>query len=83
MGKVRTRKVKTLAREILETYKDQISVSFEDNKRLVRSVLQGRFSKRLANRVAGYLTSLAKRTLDTQQQAEETKITEEQQSNVS
>ncbi len=61
-------------------YQDQISASFEQNKMLVRSVLQGRFSKRLANRVAGYLTSLAKRTLVSQQQTEEAQITEEQQS---
>ena len=61
-------------------YQDQVSASFEQNKMLVRSVLQGRFSKRLANRVAGYLTSLAKRTLVSQQQTEEAQITEEQQS---
>ena len=60
---MRTRKVKTLAKEILETYGDRVSASFEQNKLLVRSVLQGRFSKRLANRIAGYLTSLAKREL--------------------
>ncbi|MEM4315805.1 MAG: 30S ribosomal protein S17e [Nitrososphaerota archaeon] len=57
---MRTRKVKVLAKQIRETYGDAVSVTFEENKKLVRSVLQGRFSKRFANRVAGYITALVK-----------------------
>ena len=62
----------------METYGDQVSTSFEHNKILVRSVLQGRFSKRLANRIAGYLTTLAKRKLAPQQQVEGAEGTGEQ-----
>ncbi|MCS7136090.1 MAG: 30S ribosomal protein S17e [Nitrososphaerota archaeon] len=60
MGKVRTRKVKRLAKEILELYRDRISMDFERNKQLVREVFISGVSKKLANRIAGYLTSLVK-----------------------
>lgn len=60
MGKVRTGKVKRLAKEIMELYTDKVTTDFEKNKWLVRSVLTGVVSKRLSNRIAGYLTSLAK-----------------------
>ncbi len=73
---MRTRKVKTLAKEILETYGSQVSTSFEQNKLLVRQVLEGRFSKRLANRIAGYLTTLAKREAKAKETAEEESIVE-------
>jgi ribosomal protein S17E len=33
---------------------------FEENKKLVREVLEGRFSKKLSNKVAGYLVNLKK-----------------------
>jgi small subunit ribosomal protein S17e len=60
MGKVRTRKVKRLTKEILELYQDRVSMDFEKNKQLVREVFVSGVSKRLANRIAGYLTSLVK-----------------------
>lgn len=63
LGKVRTRKVKVLAKQIKELHGSKVSASFEENKRLVRQVLEGRFSKRLSNRVAGYLCALVKREL--------------------
>ena len=53
-----------------------VSTSFEQNKYLVRSVLVGRFSKRLANRIAGYLTTLAKR-MAKEKKVEEKPIEEE------
>lgn len=60
MGKVRTKKVKRLAREVLELYRDRVSGDFEKNKQLVRETFVSGISKRLANRIAGYLTSLVK-----------------------
>ncbi len=60
MGKVRTGKVKRLAKEILESYWDMVSMDFEKNKQLVRKVFVSGVSKRLANRIAGYITSLVK-----------------------
>ncbi len=61
MGKVRTRKVKVLAREVLKAFPDRVSTDFESNKLLVGEVLVGRVSKKLRNKVAGYLTALAKK----------------------
>jgi small subunit ribosomal protein S17e len=60
LGKIRTAKVKRVAREIMERYGNQVSTSFEENKVLVRQVLTGQVSKKFANKVAGYLTRLAK-----------------------
>lgn len=78
LGKVRTRKVKVLAKQIKELYGQDVTASFEDNKRLVRSVLEGRFSKRFANRVAGYLSALVKLEKKAAEQAStETKAGEE------
>lgn len=60
MGKVRTRKVKVYAKEIFERYPDQVTTSFEENKKIVGMLLKGQVSKKLRNRVAGYLTALTK-----------------------
>jgi small subunit ribosomal protein S17e len=62
MGKIRTAKVKRVAREIMERYGDRVSTSFEGNKLLVMQVLTGQVSRKFANKVAGYLTRLAKLT---------------------
>lgn len=61
MGKVRTRKVKVYAKEIFEKYPDQVTISFEENKKIVGILLKGQVSKKLRNRVAGYLTALTKK----------------------
>lgn len=60
MGKVRIRKVKVLAKEILKVAGDKITTDFEANKLIVGQVLAGRVSKKMRNKVAGYLTSLIK-----------------------
>lgn len=61
MGKVRTRKVKTLGKKVFELAKHEVSTDFERNKKVVESYLTGVTSKKLRNKVAGYLTALAKR----------------------
>ena len=59
MGKVRTSIVKRTARKILELYPDRVSLSFEENKKLVQEVVDVK-SKKLRNQIAGYLTHLVK-----------------------
>ncbi len=59
MGKVRPRIVKRLARELLEKHGDKFTDDFEANKKLVQE-LTNISSKRLRNRVAGYITHLVK-----------------------
>ncbi len=63
MGKIRIRKVKVLAAEILEKYPDAVKPDFEENKKLVDELLRGEVSPRLRNKVSGYLTSLVKQRL--------------------
>ena len=78
MGKVRTREVKVLAKEILERYPNEISRSFEENKTLAGKLLKGQVSKKLRNRVAGYLTALAKRLEEKQKKEAEAVTTSEE-----
>ena len=73
MGRVRTRKVKVLAREILKTFPGRVTTDFELNKKLVGEVLVGRVSKKPRNKVAGYLTALAKKLEAEKREAEEVK----------
>ncbi|MEM4693427.1 MAG: 30S ribosomal protein S17e [Nitrososphaerota archaeon] len=62
-GKVRIRKVKVLAKEILKVAGDRITADFETNKLIVGQVLAGRVSKKMRNKIAGYLVSLVKMKL--------------------
>ncbi len=79
MGKVRPKIVKRLARELLERYGDRFTADFETNKKLVQE-LTNITSKRLRNRVAGYITHLVKirmkRERQLQQMAEAAGATE-------
>lgn len=59
MGKVRTSIVKRTARRIMELYPEKVSLSFEENKKLVQEVVEVK-SKKLRNQIAGYLTHLMK-----------------------
>jgi len=58
MGKVRTARVKRIARQVLDVYGSSASTNFEQNKQLVERVLRGNISKSFVNKVAGYITSL-------------------------
>ncbi|RLI07532.1 30S ribosomal protein S17e [Candidatus Bathyarchaeota archaeon] len=62
MGKVRTRLVKRLAEELAYTYPDKFTTDYEHNKRMVDLLVEG-ISKRMRNRVAGYITHLMSRGL--------------------
>jgi len=79
LGKVRPKIVKRLARELLERYGDRFTADFETNKKLVQE-LTNITSKRLRNRVAGYITHLVKirmkRERQLQQMAEAAGATE-------
>ncbi|UCC57888.1 MAG: 30S ribosomal protein S17e [Candidatus Bathyarchaeum sp.] len=56
-GKVRIELEKRLARELVERFPDKFTTEFENNKKLVES-LTNISSKKLRNRVAGYITQL-------------------------
>lgn len=57
MGKVRTKLVKRVARELLEKYPNLFTRDFEHNKRII-SKLATIPSKKLRNQIAGYITHL-------------------------
>ncbi len=57
MGKVRTVLVKRLSRELVERYPDSFSTEFDQNKDVVDELLTNT-TKRLRNRIAGYITRL-------------------------
>ncbi|MEM0021586.1 MAG: 30S ribosomal protein S17e [Fervidicoccaceae archaeon] len=59
MGKVRTAMVKRTARKLLSMYPTLFTESFESNKQIVRKLVDIP-SKRVQNRIAGYLTRLVK-----------------------
>ncbi len=69
-GKVRTELEKRIARELVERFPDKFTTDFETNKKLVES-LTNISSKKLRNRVAGYITQL-------QNQKKQNKLTLEQ-----
>ncbi len=73
MGKVRTEKIKSTARELLERFPGKFTTSFENNKESVEA-LTGISSKKLRNRIAGYITRL----VITTQPSEEAELMEEE-----
>jgi len=70
LGKVRTRLVKRLAEELVYTYPDKFTADYEHNKKMVDLLVSG-LSKRMRNRVAGYITHLISRGLVQLGQVEE------------
>ncbi|MEM2122430.1 MAG: 30S ribosomal protein S17e [Candidatus Bathyarchaeia archaeon] len=60
LGKVRIEVVKKMARELLTKFPDAFNTDYYENKRRVTEFIDVE-SKRLRNRIAGYITSL-KRT---------------------
>ncbi len=59
MGKIRTTMVKRTARKLLENYPELFTDSFEHNKIVVRKLVDVE-SKRVKNKIAGYITHLVK-----------------------
>ena len=61
MGKVRPDHVKRTARELVERFPEKFSVDFESNKKHVHALTNAR-SKKLRNRIAGYIVKIMART---------------------
>jgi len=57
MGRVRTKTTKRAARNIVEKYFPKLTVDFQTNKRIIDEVAVVQ-SKRLRNKIAGYVTRL-------------------------
>ena len=72
---VRPGLVKRIARELVERFPEKFTTDFENNKKLVES-LTNISSKKLRNKVAGYITQL-------QNQKKQNKLTTEQKEIIS
>ncbi|MEJ2781447.1 30S ribosomal protein S17e [Stygiolobus sp. CP850M] len=59
MGNVYTKDIKRVAQELYEKFKDQVTADFYLNKKLVDMYIDVQ-SKKVKNRIAGYLTRFAK-----------------------
>jgi small subunit ribosomal protein S17e len=57
LGKVRIETVKRVSRELLRRYPDRFTGQFESDKQAVNELVITQ-SKRLRNRIAGYITRL-------------------------
>jgi len=79
LGKVRIQAVKRVSRELLRRYPDRFTGQFESDKQAVNELVVTQ-SKRLRNRIAGYITRLkvveAERAAATQVAEEATEPTE-------
>lgn len=59
MGRIKTRKVKSITQDLLEEYEGCFSTDFAENKKKV-SELTNTESKKLRNIIAGYVTRIVK-----------------------
>ena len=57
LGKVRTDTIKRISRELVRRFPDRFSGDFESDKQMVNELVTTP-SKRLRNRIAGYITRL-------------------------
>ncbi|AWR99447.1 30S ribosomal protein S17e [Metallosphaera hakonensis] len=76
MGNIYTRDIKRIGQEILELYKDKVTTDYEKNKELVRQVVEV-YSKKVRNRIAGYITRKAKQAKRAAEVPEDQEVFEE------
>ena len=57
LGNVRPERVKRVARELLRLYPDRFTTNFEENKKIIMSLVRIP-SVKLRNRIVGYITSM-------------------------
>jgi small subunit ribosomal protein S17e len=60
MGKVKNKKVKRIARTLLEKFPNLFTVNFEHNKLQIKGMQELKLSKKERNQVAGYITRIIK-----------------------
>jgi len=82
VGSIRPRYIKKAARELLQHYPDEFTTDFETNKRLVEQYTDVD-SKKVRNRIAGYLVRLVRNRMRMQARMLGEEETTEQSSPVS
>ena len=59
MGRIRTLLIKKLGKKYFEMYKDKLTTDYEKNKLILKSLISIK-SKKIRNKVIGYITKLMK-----------------------
>lgn len=59
MGKVRTEMIKRISNELIDRYEKSFTIDFEQNKQFLKEIGLD-VSKKLRNKIAGYVTTLMK-----------------------
>ena len=78
MGKVRTEMIKRISLELIDKYEYSFKPEFEPNKQFLREIGLD-VSKRLRNKIAGYITTVVKSDLMAAAQEEATEALQELQ----
>ncbi len=60
MGRIKTRLIKRVTRELVQTSRDELTTTFDENKRVVDTYVDAQ-SKKLRNMIAGYATRLKRK----------------------
>ncbi|AWR97238.1 30S ribosomal protein S17e [Acidianus sulfidivorans JP7] len=76
MGNIYTRDIKRISVELYEKYKDEITLDYAKNKEIVSRYVDV-YSKKVRNRIAGYLTRYAKRARNVKTETNEEVAEEE------
>ena len=76
MGKVRTEMIKRISLELLDKYPYSFDVKFEENKQFLKEIGLD-VSKKLRNKIAGYITTVVKSDLHAAQLEAEEEALEE------
>jgi small subunit ribosomal protein S17e len=61
MGRIRTKMIKSTAKQLVDAYGDKFSVDFEKNKKVLNE-MQITQDKLMRNKLAGYIVTLKKAT---------------------
>lgn len=59
MGRIKTKLMKRLTLSVIDKYRDKLTNSFDENKKVVSAVLSYR-NKKMRNVIAGYASRLMK-----------------------
>ena len=78
MGSVRTEQIKRTAKELIKRNPDKFNQDFENNKQLVKTLVQGGTPK-VRNQIAGYITRFLAAEAAEQKANEEELAQQEQQ----
>ena len=61
MGRIKTKLIKRVTRELMHNHSDEMGSSFDENKKVVLKYVDAQ-SKKLSNMITGYATRLKKKT---------------------